>query len=140
LRLTRIKLAKSDLSGRCVDVIWGLLFVGQTRAFCRALENDAKREDKGMMSKGSRKTGLARRAPDKRYRKRELRMGAQTFMDRLSSSSGSNSELYLPNRGSGDEMRQLEETCKNGLEYRASSHFVKLLRLKKPFSGFWSQL
>jgi hypothetical protein len=23
-------------------------------------------------------------------------------------------ELYLPNRGSGDDLRQLEETCKNG--------------------------
>ena len=109
----------------------------QTRACCRTLENDAKRETKEMMSGDVRQTGSARQGPEKRYQQQEKLTGEQeqAFMDRLSSSRSATRELYLPNRGSGDEMCQMEETSKNGLEYWASSQLVKLLGLKKSFSG-----
>jgi hypothetical protein len=67
----------------------------QTRACCLTLENDAKRENKGMMSGDIRQMGLARQGPEKRYQQQEKLIGEQeqAFMDRLSSSPGVNASF-----------------------------------------------
>ena len=109
----------------------------QTLACCRALENDAKRENKGMMSGDIRQTGSARQGPEKRDQQQEKLTGEQeqAFMDRLSSSPGVNRRALLAESWKWRRNAPMEETCKNRLEYWASSQLVKLPGLKKSFSG-----
>lgn len=109
----------------------------QTRACCQALENDAKRENKGMMSGDIRRLDLARQGPEKRYRQQETKIGeqVQAFMDRLSSSPG-NQRALLAESWKWRRNAPMEETCKNKLEYWVSSQLVKLPGLKKSFAAF----